>query len=77
MPLQIVQCEVTWVVHVGYSGNELPPTKYESVGAYDSKEDAERSLTQAGFVRQPWGWKDSTGYGLAYVSRILSEIKPE
>lgn len=73
MPRQIVQCEVVWVVSVGYSGNELPPT-YSTMGEFDTEEDANAALTNAGFTFRGY-WKDQTGYGHAYVSRILKEIK--
>lgn len=85
MPRQIVQCEVTWVVNVGFSGNELPPSTWNSFGHFDSEVDAQDALLGAGFTRCPgtwratsrWHWQDSTGYGTAYVSRVLTEIKPE
>lgn len=73
MPRQIVQCEVVWVVSVGYSGNELSPN-YSTMGEFDTEEDANAALTNAGFTLYGT-WKDRTGYGHAYVSRILREIK--
>ena len=39
MPRQIVQCEVVWVVSVGYSGNELSPN-YSTMDEFDTEEDA-------------------------------------
>ena len=73
MPRQTVQCEVVWTVSVGYSGNELSPN-YSTMDEFDTEEDAKTALTNAGFTFRG-SWKDQTGYGHAYVSRVLREIK--
>ena len=77
MAAQIVQCEVRWVITVGYSGNELPPSKWTQLGDADTEEEARKILTSAGFTSQLGGWRDSTGYGTGYISRVLREIREE
>ncbi len=77
MSFQIVQCEVRWFVSVGYTGNELPPAKYETLGEFETEHDAEQALVNAGFTRSPYSWRDSSGYGYGHgsVTRVLKEIK--
>lgn len=74
MAFQIVQCEVRWTAQVGYSGNELPPIKYESVGDFETERDAEQALADAGFTRLSYGWRSYQGYGYGYVTRYLKEL---
>jgi|TARA_R110000822_G_scaffold42672_2_gene115771 hypothetical protein len=75
MSFQIVQCEVRWVVKIGYSGDELPTTCSQYLGEFHTEDAAEAALTAAGFTKHEWRWKDATGYGAGHVSRVLFERK--
>lgn len=75
MSYQIVHCEVRWIAEVGYSGTELPPSRYETMGEFETEGDAARALAEAGFTRKWSGWKDAGGYGYGYITRVLREIK--
>lgn len=75
MKFETVQCEVRWYAQYGHSGNELSPV-YETFGIFESKADAERALAEAGWTRRSdYDWRDHTGYGSAYIKRVLMEIK--
>ena len=73
MKFEMVQCEVRWYAMFGYSGNELSPV-YETFGIFVSEADAERALAEAGWTRKSTVWRDRTGYGSAYIKRVLWEI---
>lgn len=73
MAYQIVQCEVRWVAAVGYSGTELPPSRYEPLGEFETEGDAARALAEAGLTRREYGWYGPYAYG--HISRVLKEIK--
>jgi sugar phosphate isomerase/epimerase len=73
MAYEIVQCEVRWIASVGYSGTELPPSKYEKLGEFETEGDACRALAEAGLTRRASGWYGSYSYG--YVERTKVEIK--
>lgn len=75
MKFETVQCEVRWYAMFGYSGNELSPV-YETFGIFVSEVDAERALAAAGWTRRSSdGWRDCTGYGSAYIKRVVWEIE--
>ena len=73
MKFEIVQCEVRWYAMFGYSGNELRPV-YKTFGVFVSEADAERALAEAGWTRKSTDWRDHTGYGSAYIERVVWEI---
>lgn len=73
MSFETVLCEVRWIASVGYSGNELPPTKYDMIGEFETKGDAERALAEAGLTRKEYGWYGRYSYGR--IDRVLKEIK--
>ena len=75
MAYEIVQCEVRWHVTVGYSGPELPPSRYELLGEFETEGDAAEALFVEGFTRGDYGWKSKSGYGYGHISRVLKEIK--
>jgi len=76
MAFKIVQCEVRWLACVGYSGNELPPSTYATIGEYEDEGDACRALAEAGMTRtNTCGyWTGQSGYAQGYVKRILKEL---
>jgi hypothetical protein len=73
MAYEIVECEVMWVAEVGYSGNELPPTRYERIGEFETEDDAARALAEVGLTRRDYGWFGPYAYG--HITRVLREIK--
>ena len=74
MAFQTVTSEVRWVASIGYSGNELPPTKWEVIGEFEDRGDAERALAEAGLTRREWGsW--TGGYAHGSIARVLREIE--
>lgn len=76
MGYQIVQCKVRWIAEVGYSGTELPPSRYETIGEFETEGDAARALAEAGFTRSQYvGWTGANGYGYGHITRVLREIK--
>jgi hypothetical protein len=76
MAFKIVQCEVRWLACVGYSGNELPPSTYSTIGEYEDEGDACRALAEAGMTRTNicGYWTGQSGYAQGYVKRILKEL---
>mgnify|MGYP006267157727 CR=1 FL=1 len=73
MVFQIVQCEVIWIATIGYSGNELPPSNWETIGEFEDEGDACRALAEAGLTRQEYGfWKGA--YSSGYIKRTLKEL---
>jgi hypothetical protein len=74
MSYQIVQCEVRWIAVVGYSGTELPPSRYATVGEFETEGDAARALAESGLTRNEWGWRSPSGYGYGSINRVLMEI---
>lgn len=75
MSFQKIECYVIWTATIGYSGNELPPSNYESLGEFETEGDAARALAEAGFTRSEYGWKGASGYGYGNITRTLREIK--
>lgn len=75
MSYQIVQCEVLWEVKCGYCVNGQLPEKWSMVGQFSSEGIARQILIDMGFTEKPYGWVDTTGRTLAYISRVLLEIK--
>lgn len=73
MAFQTVVCEIRWSANVGSSGTELPPSRYERLGWYESEGDAARALAEYGLTRTEWGWRQ--GYQSGYIERSLWEIK--
>lgn len=73
MAFQIVQCEVRWLACIGYSGTELPPSTYETIGEYETERDADQALADAGMTRVSYGWRGE--YATGYVQRTLKELK--
>ena len=73
MAFQIVQCEVRWAAVVGYSGTELPPSRWEDIGEFESEGDAARALAEEGLTRHEYGWTGAYSYGR--IQRRLKEIK--
>jgi hypothetical protein len=75
MAFQIINVtyEVRWVAKVGYSGNELPPTRYEVIGEFEDEGDACRALAEKGLTRKAWGWHG--GYAHGHVTRKLVEVR--
>lgn len=73
MAFQTVTCEIRWIAAVGFSGTELPPSQYETIGEFETKGDAERALAEAGLTRREYGWSGDYSYGS--IQRILREIK--
>jgi hypothetical protein len=72
MAFQIVQCEVRWIAVVGYSGTELPPSKYETIGVYETERDADQAMADAGLTRKSYGWRGE--YATGFVQRTLKEL---
>lgn len=72
MAFQTVTCEVRWIASIGYSGCELPPSEYKSLGEFEDKGDAERALAEAGLTRREYGWRSDYGYGR--IVRYLKEV---
>jgi hypothetical protein len=75
MTFQIVRCEVRWVVKIGYSGNELPPSTYESLGPFETERDAEQALADTGFTRKTSSYWKNGSYGEAWIARTLKELQ--
>ena len=73
---KIVQCEVRWIACVGHSGNELPPSTYETIGEYETERDADQALADAGMTRTPTRgyWTGHSGYATGYTRRTLKEL---
>ena len=76
MAFKIVQCEVRWLACVGYSGNELSPRIYSTIGEYEDEGDACLALAMVGLTRtQLQGyWTSPSGYAQGYVKRTLKEL---
>ena len=74
MAYQTVLCEIRYSATVGHSGNELPPSKYEVLGWYESEGDAARALAEYGLTRTKYGWRSNSGYTTGYIERSLREL---
>lgn len=76
MSFEIVKCRVLWRIMIGYSGNELAPV-FKAHSDHETEGDAAYILANTKFTRRQdsgW-WRDESGYGSAYITRVLEEIK--